>query len=262
MTDRPSTSAGSASGTDPVRVPSRAEDGHRSHSKRERSIGVVVLLDYIAATLCMITAGIYLALKVLNERIFPGDPQNLVFRLMVETRRFARDVGLAGFPGLSEDRALWNFTNRSFTDSFLVAMVLMHLVASAACLGLGYAVARCRPWARLTQAVLATLVLVFIVVYAVAYAMTVAPRVGLVVIAGAAIVPAWIAYVLMSPAGASVFSAGDQDATDRTLPPRSRIPFLVRFMLGGILGLFVVACLAAFFWISVPAAILLKRLTL
>ena len=89
-----------------------------------------------------------------------------------------------------------------------------------------------------------------------------APRAGLVAIAGAAIVPAWVAYVLMSPAGASAFSVGDQDVTDRTLPPRSRIPFLVRFMLGGILGLFVVGCLSAFFWVSVPTFILLRRFTL
>jgi hypothetical protein len=262
MTDRPSTTAGSAFGTDPVRVTSRAEDGHRSHSQRERSIEIVVLLDYIAGTLCMITAGIYVTLKVLNERIFPGHPQNLVFRLMVETERFARAVGLAGIPGLSEGRALWTFTSRSFTDSFLVALALMHLAVSAACLGLGYAVARRRPWARWTQVILATLAFVLIIAYAVAYTVTVAPRAGLVAIAGAAIVPAWVVYVLMSPTGASAFSGGDQDGTDRTLAPRSRIPFLVRFMLGGILGLFLFGCLAAFFWISVPTFILLERLTL
>ena len=85
-------------------------------------------------------------------------------------------------------------------------------------------------------------------------------RAGLVAIAGAAIVPAWVAYVSMSPTGASAFSVGEQDVTDRTLPPRSRIPFLVRFMLGGILGLFVVGCLSAFFWVSVPTVILLRRL--
>ncbi len=262
MTDQPAPTSGSASGTDPVRANVRTEDEHRSHSKRERSIEVVVLLDYIAGTLGMITAGIYLMLKVLNERIFAGHPQNLVFRLMVETQRFARNVGLTGVPGLSEDRALWNFTNRSFTGSFLVALAFMHLAASPACLGLGYAVARRRPWARLTQAILATLALVVIVAYAFAYTVSVAPRAGLVAIAGAAIVPAWVAYVLMSPTGASAFSAGDQDVTDRTLPPRSRIPFLVRFMLGGILGLFVVGCLSTFFWVSVATFNLLGRFTL
>ncbi len=273
MTDRPSTNAGSASGTDPVRVTSRAEDVHRSHSNRECSIGVVVLLDYIAGTLCIITAGIYLTLTVLNERIFPDDPQNLVFRLMVETQRFARVVGLAGVPGLAVDRALWNFTNRSFTVTFLVAMAVTHLAAGAVCLALGYTVARRRPWARLTQAVLATLTLVFIVAYAVAYALTDAPRAGLVAIAGAAIVPAWVAYVLMSPAGASFFSAlmspagasffsaGEQDVTEPTRLLRPRLPFLARFMLGGIVGLLVVGGLATFFWISVPTFILLKRLT-
>jgi hypothetical protein len=261
MTDRLSTTAGFASASEPERMPSRAGDEHRSHSKLERSIAVVVLLDYIAGALCMITAGLYLSLKVLNERIFPGDPQNLAFRLMVETHRFADAFGLAELPGLSEGRALWSFTNRSLMDSFLVAMALLHLVASAVCLGLGYAVARRRSWARLIQAVLATLVLVFMVVYAVAYALTAAPRVGLVVIAGAALVPAWVAYVMMSSAGAAAFSVGDQDVTDRTLPPQSRIPFLVRFMLGGILGLIVIGCLAAFFWISVPTALLLDRLT-
>jgi hypothetical protein len=220
------------------------------------------MLDYIAGTLSMITAGIYLTLKVLNWRIFLGSPQNLVFRLMIETQRFARAVGLAGIPGLSEDRALWNFTNRSLIDSFLVALALMHLAASAACLALGYAVARRRPWARMTQAIFATLAVVVIVAYAVAYTVSVAPRAGLVAIAGAAIVPAWVAYVLMSPTGALAFSVGDQDVTDRTLPPRSRIPFLVRFMLGGILGLFVVGCLSAFFWVSVPTVILLRRLIL
>jgi hypothetical protein len=66
----------------------------------------------------------------------------------------------------------------------------------------------------------------------------------------------------MSPTGESFFSAGDQDVTDRPLLLRPRIPFLVRFMLGGILGLFVVGCLAAFLCISVPNVILLKRLTL
>ena len=66
----------------------------------------------------------------------------------------------------------------------------------------------------------------------------------------------------MSRTGASAFSVGDQDVTDRTLPPRSRIPFLVRFMLAGILGLFVVGCLSAFFWVSVPTFILLRRFTL
>ena len=110
MTDQPSPTSGSASGTNAVRANLRSEDEHRSHSKGERSIEVVVLLDYIAGTLGMITAGIYLTLKVLNEQIFPGDPQNFVFRLMVETQRFARVVGLTGVPGLSEDRALWNFT--------------------------------------------------------------------------------------------------------------------------------------------------------
>jgi hypothetical protein len=221
----------------------------------------VVLLDYIAGALCMITAGLYLSLNFLNERIFPGDSQSLVFRLMVETQRLADAFGLAELPGLSDGRALWSFTNRSLMDSFLVAMALLHLVASAACFGLGYAVARRYPWARLIQAVLATLVLVFIVVYAVAYGITAAPRVGLVVIAAAAIVPAWVAYVMMSPAGEAAFSVGDQDVADRPLPPRSRIPFLVRFMLGGIHGLIVVGCLAAFFWISVPTALLLARLT-
>ncbi len=262
MTDQPSPTSGSASGTGPVRANFRTEDEHRSHSQRERSIEVVVLLDYIAGTLGMITAGIYLTLKVLNERIFAGHPQNFVFRLMVETHRFARAVGLAGIPGLSEDRVLWNFTSRSLIDSFLVALALMHLAALAAWLGLGYAVARRRPWARLTQAILATLALVLIVAYAIAYTVSVAPRAGLVAIAGAAIVPAWVAYVLMSPTGASAFSVGDQDVTERTLPPPSRIPFLVRFMLGGILGLFVVGCLSAFFWVSVPTVILLRRFTL
>ena len=69
-------------------------------------------------------------------------------------------------------------------------MVVMHLSASAVCLGLGYAVTRRRLWARWAQAVLTTLALLFIVAYAVAYAVTVAPRAGLVAIAGAAIVPA------------------------------------------------------------------------
>ncbi len=100
----------------------------------------------------MITAGVYLALTVLNELIFPGEPQNLVFRLMVDMQRFARVVGLAGVPGLAVDRPLWSFTNRSFTDSFLVAMAVTHLAAGAVCLPLGYTVARHRPWARLTQA--------------------------------------------------------------------------------------------------------------
>jgi hypothetical protein len=262
MADQTSTTAGSASGTDPVRVTSQAEDGHRSHSNRERSIGVVVLLDYLAGILCALTAGIYLTLKVLNERIFPDHPQNLVFRLLVETQRFARVVGLAGVPGLAEDRSLLNFTNRSFTDSFLAAMVVVHLAASAVCLGLGYAVTRRRLWALWTQAVLATLALLLIVAYAVAYAVTVAPRAGLVAIAGAAIVPAWAAYVFMFPAVASVFTAPDRDVTDRAPPRRPPIPFLVRFMLGGIFVLWVVGCLAALFWIAVPTAILLRRLTI
>ena len=55
-----------------------------------------MLLDYIAGTVCMITAVSISRLKVFNERIFPGHPQNLVFRLMVEAQRFARHVGLAG----------------------------------------------------------------------------------------------------------------------------------------------------------------------
>jgi hypothetical protein len=262
MTNQPSATAGSAFGTDPVNLTSRAEDLHQSHSKRERSIEIVVLLDYIAGTFCMISAGIYLALKVLNELIFPDHPQNLLFRLMVETQRFARVVGLGGVPGLSDYGALWNFSIRSLADSFLVAMVAIHLAASALCLGLGYAMARSRPWARLMQAILAMLVLVLIVAYAAAYAVTDAPRAGIVAIAGAAIVPAWVVYVLTSSVGASFFSAGDQDETDRTPPPRARIPFLVRFMLGGILGLFVVGSLAAFFWVSVPTFILLRRLTL
>jgi hypothetical protein len=129
-------------------------------------------------------------------------------------------------------------------------------------LGLGYAVTRRRPGARWTQAILATLALLCIVAYAVAYAVTVAPRAGLVAIAGAAIVPGWVAYVFMSPAGASAFIAADRDVTDRTRPLRPPIPFLVRFMLGGILVVFVVGCLAALFWIAVPTAILLRRLTL
>jgi hypothetical protein len=178
---------------------------------------------------------------------------------MVETQRFARAVGLAGVPGLSVGRALFNFNSRSFTNSFLVALIVMHLAASAACLGLGYAVARRRPWAGLAQAILATLAFLLVVAYAIAYAATAAPRAGLVAIALAAIVPAWVAYVLMSPTGASAFSVGDHDLTDRTLPPRSRIPFLVRFMLGGIFGLFVVGCLSTIFWVSVPTVILLWR---
>jgi hypothetical protein len=96
----------------------------------------------------------------------------------------------------------------------------------------------------------------------VAYTVSVAPRAGLVAIAGAAIVPAWVAYVLMFPTEASAFSVRNQDVTGRTLPPRSRIPFLVRFMLGGIFVLCVVGCLAALFWIAVPTAILLRRLTI
>ena len=52
-----------------------AKVGHRSHSNRERSIGVVVLIDCLAGTLCVITAAIYLALKVLNVRIFADHPQ-------------------------------------------------------------------------------------------------------------------------------------------------------------------------------------------
>ncbi len=262
MTDQPSPTLGSASGTEPVQASFRTEDKHRSHSPQERSIEVVVLLDYVAGTLGMITAVLYLTLIVLNERIFPGHPQNLVFRLMIEAHRFARIVGLAGIPGLSEDRVLWNFTSRTLVHSFLAELALVHLAASAACLGLGYAVARRRPWARLIQAIFATLALVLIVAYAFAYAQSVAPKAGLVAIAGAAIVPAWVVYALMSPAGASAFSVDDQDVTDRALPPRSRIPFLVRFMLGSILGLFVVCCLSSFFWVSVPTVILLRQFIL
>jgi hypothetical protein len=226
-----------------------------------RWIGVVVLLDYIAGTLCMITAGVYLALKVLNEHIFPDDPQNLVFRLAVEAHWFAHAVGLGGLPGLSEHRAVWKLSNRFFTDSFLVTMFVMHVAASAVCLWLGHAMAQRRHWARWTQAVLAVLALLCIVAYAVAYALTDAPRAGLVAIAGAAIVPAWVTYALMSSASASVFSAEYRDVTEGTQVMGRRLPFLVRFMLGGIFGLFVVGCLAAFFWISVPTAILLERLT-
>ena len=62
MTDRPSMTLDSASGTDlgPVRPPGPSV--HRSHYSRQRSIEAVVLLDDITGTLCLVTAGIYLAL--------------------------------------------------------------------------------------------------------------------------------------------------------------------------------------------------------
>ncbi len=233
------------------------EGSGRAGLRTENELAIIALLCYVAGLLCLIATAGYMVIRVLNARLMLGHPHSLAFALLAEARRLMRDVGLSDVPGLPDERSIWYFSNRTFADDYLVVVALVHLVAASAFFALGYAVRRHNTWARWCLVILSVIALPSLAAYAVVYATTDAPKAGLAVVAALAIVPAWIGYALTTPAMASAFSS-----RDRNLIPPGRRPFLARFLLGLLMGMFGSGGLIVLFWVSISVAIFLQRLIL
>ncbi len=141
-------------------------------------VGMVVLLDYIAAFLAFAAAGGYLILKAYN------DQQSALMRVIEETARWFYYLGIYEIPGLPRDnRALRTFADPYLAETYILVMAALHLLASAGFLALAVALGGFRNWARRMHVLIATFALLVLASYATIYARSTSPRIGLAVMA-------------------------------------------------------------------------------
>ena len=111
LSDRPAelvaaTSPGHAAGQEAAAMPNRAS-----------WVGVVVLLDYLAAFLTFAAAGGYLILKALN------DQQSALMRVIELTARWFYYLGIHEMPGLPQDyRTLNTFADPFLANAYMITM--------------------------------------------------------------------------------------------------------------------------------------------
>ncbi len=221
---------------------------------RERWVALVILLDYVAAVLTFAAAAAYVILKVVN------DSHSLLYPVIDETARWFFYLEIHEMPGLPDYPSLRNFADPDFAFAYMVAMAGVHLLAAAGFLALARGLGRFRPWARRAHLVIAVLAILILGGYAYVYAHSIAPTIGLAVMAAAALVPAAILVILLVPGTASLF--GDGPRPDPTAPThlatrRTRLP---RLLIGGFLAAYVVGVLLIVFVVSVSLAIDLKMI--
>jgi hypothetical protein len=216
-------------------------------------VGMVVLLDYIAASLAFAAAGGYLILKAYN------DQQSILMWMIEETARWFYYLGLHEMPGLPEDyRTLRNFADPFFAEAYIIAMAAVHLLATAGFLALAVALGRFRPWARRAHILVAAWSILILGAYAYAYAGSSAPRVGLAVMAVFSVVPLAVLAILLTPGSASLFDEARRPGAESPPRPMARAAFRSRLLPATFLGLVVLGALATVFVASVPVAIHLK----
>jgi hypothetical protein len=213
-------------------------------------LGVVVLVDYIAACATFAAAGGYLILKARN------DQESALMRLVEEAARWFYSLGLHVMPGLPTDYvSLRNFADPTFADAYMIGMAALHLTAAAGFLALAVALGGFRPWARRFQLLLAMLALVVIAGYAVvSFRSPAASRPGFAAMAGAAVVPAGVVFILLSPGVSRQFGEGRT-----TTEADRRASVRLRILPVALLATYVTGILAVVLVASIPIALALRR---
>ena len=131
-------------------------------------VGMVVLLDYIAAFLAFAAAGGYLILKVYN------DQQSSLMRLIEVTGGWCFYLGLYEVSRLPHTYA-GNFADPFFADVYMLSMAAIHLLAAAGFLALAVALGGFRSWARRAQIFIALIAILILGASAIAYSASPAP---------------------------------------------------------------------------------------
>ncbi len=185
-------------------------------------LGLVVLLNYVAAGATFAAAGGYLILKAQNEQ------QSALMQLVEEIPRRLYSLGLHEMPGMPTDYVgLRNFADPTFADAYLIGMATAHLLAAGGFLALAVALAGFRPWARRVQLVLAMLALLMTGGYALVYARSAAlSRLPFAAMAVAAVVTSAVIAILLAPGVSRRFHEGlaavsDCPISGFTKPPGS-----------------------------------------
>jgi hypothetical protein len=211
-----------------------------------------MLLDRVAAFLTFVAAGGYLVLKALNDR------HSALMPVIERVSKLLYSLGIHELPGLPEYRAVRQFAIPAFADCHMLTMAALHLLAAAGLLALASGLGTLRPWARRAHLELAGILLLILGAYAVVYAKSDAPSIGLAVIAAGAVVPAAVLAILLMPPIASHFRPGP--GSDRRTVPGSgaRDPSPPQFALGLVLVLYLLFVLAIVAIVSVPVAIDLR----
>ncbi len=214
----------------------------------------VVLMDYVAAFLAFVAAGGYLILKVID------DGHSVLYPVLDQIARWFLYLEIHEMPGLPDYPSLRHFADADFALIYIIAMTALHLLAAAGFLALAGGLNRFRPWARRTHIAIASLIILILGAYAFLYARSTAPGIGLAVMAAAAIVPAAVLAILLTPAIAALFAEGPRPDGAMAPRPYSRGTRLPRLLIGAFLAVYVLGVLLAAFVVSVPVAIDLKMI--
>ena len=244
LSDRPAevvaaTSPGHVAGQEAAARPNRAS-----------WVGVVVLLDYVAAFLTFAAAGGYLILKALN------DQQSALMRVIELTARWFYYLGIHEMPGLPSDyRTLRIFSDPFLANAYMITMAALHLLASAGFMGLAVALGGFRPWARRAHLLIAALAMLLLGAYAYVVVASPAPENALMAIAAFAVVPAAVLAILMTPRVAALFAESPRAAGQAATRPQVRATRRFNLILTLIMALYVLGVLVTVLVVSVPVAL-------
>jgi hypothetical protein len=219
-------------------------------------VGMVVLLDYIAAFLAFAAAGSYLILKAYN------DQQSALMWVIEQMAQWSYYIGIHQIPGLPRDyRALRTFADPYLAETYILVMAAIHLVASAGFLALAVALGGFRNWARRLHILIAIFALLILGGYAAIFVLSASARIaqiGLAVMAGAAVVPAAVIAILLVPGVASLFDERLRTGAGSPPRPKVRATFRPRVLITTFLALVVLGGLATVLVVSIPVAIQLR----
>ena len=239
----------------PATVPDAQSTAKVSAVRANRAawVGMVVLFDYIAAFLAFAAAGAYLVLKAYN------DQQSALMRVIEETARWFYYIGIHEIPGLPRDyRALRTFADPFLAETYILVMAALHLLASAGFLALAVALGRYRDWARRIHFLIAMFALLILGGYASVYARSTAPRIGLGVLAVAAVVPTAVIAILLVPGIASLFHETLRPGAGSSPRPEVPATFRPRVLISAFLAIVVLGGLVTVLVVSIPVAIQLR----
>jgi hypothetical protein len=225
-------------------------------ANRAAWVGMVVLLDYIAAFLAFAAAGAYLVLKAYN------DQQSSLMSVIEQAAQWSRYIGIHQIPGLPHDyRALRTFADPYLAETYVIVMAGLHLLASAGFLALAVALGRFRNWARGIHILIAIFALLILGGYAAIFVLSASDgtaRIGLAVIAVAAVVPAAVIVILLVPGIASLFDERLRTGAESPPRPKVRATFRPRVLITTFLALVVLGGLVTVLVVSIPVAIQLR----
>ncbi len=226
------------------------------NANRAAWVGMVVLLDYIAAFLAFAAAGAYLVLKAYN------DQQSALMSVIEQPAQWSHYIGIHQIPGLPHDyRALRTFTDPFLAETYILVMAALHLLASAGFLALAVALGGFRNWARGIHILIAMFALLILGGYAAIFVLSASARIaqiGLAVMAVAAVVPAAVIAILLVPGVASLFDEMRRHGADSPPRPRVRATFRPRVLISTFLALVVLGGLATVLVVSIPIAIQIR----